>query len=98
LAATHPPECGQENVMTTQNRHQNPDQSRKRPEEVETARKSQERDKRRTDAAGPREREEREEAEGNRFSRERQDRDRGAFEGQNQGHGPSNVGDQSRTR
>ena len=37
-------------------------------------------------------------AQESRFDKERQDRDRSAFEGQNQGQGPSNVGDQSRTR
>jgi hypothetical protein len=47
---------------------------------------------------GALDREDREKAEGSRFDRERQDRDRGAYENQNQGHGPSNVGDQSRTR
>lgn len=33
-----------------------------------------------------------------RFEKERQDRDRSAVESQNQGQGPLNVGDQSRTR
>lgn len=38
------------------------------------------------------------EPEGSRFDKERQDRDRSVYESQNQGQGPSNVGDQSRTR
>jgi nucleoid-associated protein YgaU len=40
----------------------------------------------------------REPAEGQRFDKERKDRDRSAVESHNQGQGPLNVGDQSRTR
>jgi hypothetical protein len=45
---------------------------------------------------GPRERPDEEEKD--RFDRERVDRDRSVTEQANQGHGPLNVGDQSRTR
>lgn len=78
--------------MTTQN------QKQKRPEEFETIRKGPDRDQDRNAPAGPHEREAREAADGNRFDKERQDRDRSTFESQNQGQGPNNVGDQSRTR
>ena len=37
-------------------------------------------------------------AEGDRFDQHRVNRDRSAHESQNQGQGPQNVGDQSRTR
>ena len=40
----------------------------------------------------------REPGEGQRFDQDRVNRDRSAYESQNQGQGPQNVGDQSRTR
>jgi hypothetical protein len=73
-------------------------QKQKRPEEFDNMRKAPAREQNRHTPAGPHDREAREAADGNRFDKERQDRDRGTFESQNQGHGPHNVGDQSRTR
>ena len=40
----------------------------------------------------------REPGEGERFDQDRVNRDRSTYESQNQGQGPQNVGDQSRTR
>ena len=74
--------------MTTQNQRQqhDMDRTRKSPgiDKDGNSRKATER--------------EREPVEGNRFDKERQDRDRSTYESQNQGQGPNNVGDQSRTR
>ncbi len=70
--------------------------NQKRPDDFDAARKApgteRERDTRDVRPNDP------EPREGDRFDKERQDRDRSSYEGQNQGQGPNNVGDQSRTR
>lgn len=70
--------------------------NQKRPDDIDTARKAPGADQ--NDKTRDTRQNDPEPNEGNRFTKERQDRDRSSYEGQNQGTGPSNVGDQSRTR
>jgi hypothetical protein len=71
--------------MTDQKRHEDMNRGHKNPG-------NQDRDRRNTAQNNP------EPEEGERFSKDRVNRDRSAFESQNQGQGPQHVGDQSRTR
>ena len=83
-------------VRSDADRRSKPTQNPKHQSDIDRARKSPGTDK----EGNPREARplDRGPVEGSRFDKERQDRDRSTFESQNQGHGPSNVGDQSRTR
>jgi hypothetical protein len=76
--------------------------NQKRPDDIDTARKAPGADQADQDDKTRETRETRQNdpapTEGNRFTKERQDRDRSSYESQNQGTGPMNVGDQSRTR
>jgi len=71
--------------MTDQKRQKDMNRGQKNPG-------NQDRDRRNTAQNDP------EPAEGERFDQDRVNRDRSAYESQNQGQGPQNVGNQSRTR
>ncbi len=71
--------------MTDQKRHEDMERGHKSPG-------NQDRERQNTAQNDP------EPKENERFDKDRVNRDRSAFESQNQGQGPNNVGDQSRTR